>query len=93
MAAGKAIVASNLPVLTEVLVDRRNGMLVQSDDPQGWVSALRELASDEPLRLALGRKAKRDFEEMYTWKRRASAIVERCVSGRAMHDLQPNPAR
>ena len=40
MAAGKAIICSDLPVLREVIEDGRNGLLVAPDDPDAWVAAV-----------------------------------------------------
>jgi glycosyltransferase involved in cell wall biosynthesis len=75
MAAGKAIVASDLPVLREVLADGRNSLLVPAEDDDAWVDALRRLATDVDLRRCLGQTAQEDFLGRYTWDARAKAIM------------------
>lgn len=74
MAAGKAILSSDLPVLREVLEDGRNALLVDPDDPEAWVSALRKLADPE-LRARLGATARADVLREYTWLQRAKRIL------------------
>ncbi|MCX5379736.1 glycosyltransferase family 4 protein [Streptomyces sp. NBC_00091] len=75
MAHGRAIVASDLPVLREVLEDRVNCLLRPSDAPQAWADALVELVDDGSLRKALGEEARRQFLERYTWRRRADLVL------------------
>jgi len=76
MAAGKAIVCSDLPVLREILTDRETAPLVDPDSPRKCVAALRRLSDDEPVRRELGDNAKALFEERYTWNRRAERLIE-----------------
>ncbi|MFE4515841.1 glycosyltransferase family 4 protein [Kitasatospora sp. NPDC056783] len=75
MAHGRAIVASDLPVLREVLTDHVNCLLRPPDDPQSWADALTELVTDRALRTALGDEARRQFLEHYTWRRRADLVL------------------
>jgi glycosyltransferase involved in cell wall biosynthesis len=76
MAAGKAFIVSDLPVLHEVLLDRRNCLLVPPADIAAWEAALRSILTDHALRDALGHEAHREFHAKYTWVRRAESIVE-----------------
>lgn len=76
MAAGRAIVSSDLPVLREILTDEETALLVDPDSPDAWVSALRRLSEDEPLRRELGANAKAQFERKHSWKRRAERLIE-----------------
>jgi glycosyltransferase involved in cell wall biosynthesis len=76
MAAGKAIISSDLPVLREILVDQQNALLVAPDDADGWVQAVRELQADHQLRSRLGASARSELLERYTWAARARTIVE-----------------
>lgn len=75
MAHGRAIVASDLPVLREVLQDRVNCLLRPSDAPQAWADALTELIADPLLRASLGDEARRQFLQHYTWRRRADLVL------------------
>lgn len=75
MAAGKAIICSDIPVLREVLLDRQNALLCPPQDLAGWISALEALRDDPELRLSLGRTALANFEERYSWHSRAANII------------------
>ena len=74
MAYGKAIVASDLPVLREVLHEGI-ALLVGPKDFDGWKEAIRSLAS-EARRESLGMAAKQELETKYTWVRRMERILE-----------------
>jgi glycosyltransferase involved in cell wall biosynthesis len=75
MSHAKPIVASDLPVLKEVLSDGNNAILCDPQDPDEWVEALRRLEGDASLRRRLGTQARRDFEQRYTWQARARRIL------------------
>ena len=76
MAAGKAIIASDLPTLREVLHDRANAVLVPPDDLDAWSAAVRGLAADPAERQRLGARAHADFVAQYSWQARARRIME-----------------
>lgn len=69
MAAGRAILSSDLPVLREVL-NAENAVLLPPEEPQAWLAALNRLFADAPLRQQLGSRARTDVEQ-YTWQARA----------------------
>ena len=84
MAAGRAILSSDLPVLHEVL-DGTMAVFcplaaaaapVPAPDLQVWESALAKLLGDENRRKELGRRA-REAVEQYTWVRRAERVLGR----------------
>lgn len=75
MAAGRPIVASRLPALEEVLEDGRNALLCEPDDVDDWVRALEGLRRDPSLRQRIAEQARRDFENNYTWERRAERVL------------------
>lgn len=75
MAVGKAIVASDLPVLREILRDQENALLCGPEDVDAWEKAIRVLQQNSHLRTTLGRVAQEEFLERYTWKQRARAVV------------------
>lgn len=75
MAHGKAIIASDLPVLREILVNRVNCLLCPPDDRASWEEAIAELAGDEDLRLSLGNEAQRQLLTRYTWRRRVDRVL------------------
>jgi glycosyltransferase involved in cell wall biosynthesis len=80
MARHKPIVASDLPVLREILNDS-NAVLVGPEDTEAWVAALHTLG-DPALRERIGGKAYQDFITRYTWKRRAEKVLEGIAGAR-----------
>ena len=75
MAAGKPILASDLPVIREVLKDGENALLVLPDNVKGWLAALERL-KDENLRKSLAAQAYKDLTGKYSWQRRAHAVLK-----------------
>ncbi len=73
LAAGRPIVASDLPSMREVLRNDVNGLLVTPGDPDALASALRRLIGDPALRERLARTAS-DSAAEYTWDRRAERL-------------------
>jgi glycosyltransferase involved in cell wall biosynthesis len=69
MAAGRAILSSDLPVLQEVLNDR-NAIFCPPDDPSAWEQALQALLNDPERRAALADQARQDVAQ-YTLQERA----------------------
>jgi glycosyltransferase involved in cell wall biosynthesis len=74
MAARKPMIASDLPVLREVL-DDSNAILVDPEDIDAWQDALVSLR-DPQRREQLGTKAHEDFVANYTWRARADRVLE-----------------
>jgi glycosyltransferase involved in cell wall biosynthesis len=74
LACGRAILASDLSVLQEIL-NPQNAVILPRDDLDAWVEALITLRDDIPRRMALGAQARQDAE-MYTWEKRASRILD-----------------
>lgn len=77
MSCGKAIVASDLPVLREVLKNGYNSMLCSPVNISEWLKAIELLRQDNQLRSYIGENAKFDFLENYTWDIRAKKIIEK----------------
>ena len=76
MAANKLVIASNLPVIKEILNDK-NSILVDSNDTVGWANAIKQ-ASDSTLRNKLALNAHKLFLNNYTWERRVEKILNEC---------------
>ncbi len=76
MSAQKPIISSDLPVLREILVHRENAILCSPDNSEDWANAIYELRDNPDLRNELSVNAYREFEEKYTWDRRAKTILE-----------------
>lgn len=73
MAAGKPIVASDLPSIREVLRDGENALLVAPGDPTALTAAVRRLKEDPALGARLAAQARSDVVD-YTWDRRAERL-------------------
>jgi glycosyltransferase involved in cell wall biosynthesis len=73
MAHKKAIVASDIPVLREVL-NEKNALLASPDKAGDWIAALEKL-HDSSLRKQLGENAFKDFVAQYTWNIRAKKVL------------------
>ena len=73
MAAGRAIVASDLPAIREVLRHEENALLVPAGDPAALADAIRRLIADPELSARIARRAFDEAAE-YTWERRAERL-------------------
>jgi glycosyltransferase involved in cell wall biosynthesis len=69
MAAGVAVVASNLPPVRELIRDRHDGWLIHPDNPSELARALRILLDDPAYARELGNHAQQTIAERYTWDR------------------------
>ncbi len=72
MAAKKAIITSDLPVLREVM-NKNNSVLVKPDQTSEWIEAL-EMLKNNDLRIKLGNNAYYDVQQ-YDWKVRVDKIL------------------
>jgi glycosyltransferase involved in cell wall biosynthesis len=76
MAAEKAVVASNLGQMTEVIRNEENGLLVPPGDSTALADAIVRLTRDVELRTRLARAAREDVLRSYSWAKNATAIIE-----------------
>jgi glycosyltransferase involved in cell wall biosynthesis len=74
MAARRAIVSSDLPVIREVLSEH-NAVLCKPDDVGDWSLEIESLLSDDARRSRLAERARRDVEG-YTWVARARKVMQ-----------------
>lgn len=76
MAAGRAILSSDLPVLREV-IGEANAVLCPPppEGEEAWETALGGLIADDGLRLRLGSQARSDVAQ-YAWKERAKKSLD-----------------
>lgn len=75
MGVGRAIVASDLPSLREVLRHEQNALLCAPEDATALATQLRRATTDRELRARLARQARSDADN-YSWAIRARTIVE-----------------
>lgn len=76
MAAGKAIVASRLGQIGEVLEHRRTALLVEPGDEAALGEAISTLARDPMLRAQLGSAAATRARARHSWSDRARRVAE-----------------
>lgn len=75
MSSGRPMIASDLPVLREVLRNGDNSMLCGPDDFGAWREALRFLRDNPEKAEKIGDSAFNDFSAHHTWRKRAQAVV------------------
>jgi glycosyltransferase involved in cell wall biosynthesis len=69
MAAGVAVVASDLPCVREIMADGEHGFLVRPDRPQDLARSIRVLIEYPDQRRAMGKKGKEHIRKSFTWKK------------------------
>ena len=75
MAAGRAIVASDLRSWSDVVRAEQTALLLPPDNVAAWSEAIDRLRLDDDLRARLGEKARARALEHYTWDVRAERIL------------------
>lgn len=75
MASGKVIIASDIPVIREILKDNYNAILVPHNKPEAWIAAITKLNADRDLYSRLQEQAYKDVCSKYSYISRANKIV------------------
>lgn len=75
MAAGKAIVGSDIPAARSILVPGQNAELVAAGDPAAWADAIARVAGNDGLRTAYEQQNRRLIEQ-YDWTSIAARYAE-----------------
>ncbi len=76
MAMGKAIVASRLGQIGDVLADEETALLVQPGNEQELAAAIVRLIESGELRRRLGARAREVAERDHTWTRNAQRVLD-----------------
>ena len=71
MAAGKAVIASRVGGLAELVIDTETGLLVPPGDVDGLANAIAKLTADKALMEAMGRKGAERLKESFTMEQMA----------------------
>ncbi len=79
MASGRAVVASDLPSLREVLKNDENALLVPPGEPQALAAAIQRLAKDPEMATRLAARAIEDVKR-YSWEERGRKLSELLTS-------------
>ena len=73
---GRPIVASNLPVVRELMRESRDALLVPPDSPEALAAAVLRLLEDERLRTRLAGRGARRVRDLFTWKRAQGRLLK-----------------
>lgn len=86
MAAGLAIVATDVGGVADLLDDGKAGLLVRAREPVELAAAIARLCEDRDLRASLGRAARARYLEKYTinhFERGLARLIEEFIAGPA----------
>ncbi|HEV7890135.1 MAG TPA: glycosyltransferase family 4 protein [Pyrinomonadaceae bacterium] len=75
MAAGRAVVTSNVGAIPEVLRNEENALLVEPGSVAELVGAIKRLLNDKALTKRLGAAARRDVQG-YSWEARVTRVLD-----------------
>jgi glycosyltransferase involved in cell wall biosynthesis len=76
MAAGKAIVASRLGQIGDVLEHEETALLVEPGDEEQLAAAMTKLAGSSRLREELGKRAREQAVTRHSWRENARRVIE-----------------
>ena len=79
MAAGRAVISTDLPCVREIVDDERTGLLATSSRPSALADPILRLARDPELRLSLGAAARAEVIQGSTWRARREQLVQTYV--------------
>jgi glycosyltransferase involved in cell wall biosynthesis len=91
MAMGKAIAASALDQIADVLEHGRTALLVKPGDADELAEAIQRLAADAQLRIELGRNARETALARHTWRQNARRVLEYYADSRLAPDESALP--
>lgn len=74
MACGTAVIASELPVCTELIEDNTHGKLVPPERPAMFSRAIRFLVEYPDLAEKMGKQGQQQIEEFFTWQQKKEAL-------------------
>lgn len=74
MACRRVVIASDLPVLREVL-NEQNSFLCDPSNPQEWLEAIEKVAQNPPCAAKIAKQAQQDVLK-YSWQARVKAILK-----------------
>jgi glycosyltransferase involved in cell wall biosynthesis len=84
MAAGRAVVASRVAGIPDVMTDGVDGILVPPNDPAALAAAMARLAADPALRRRLGDAARSTVTRRLSWDRAALTFEESYAAAAAL---------
>ena len=91
LAMGKPVISSRLGQMASIIEDGVNGLLVPPGDARALADAIDILASDEPLRRALGERARETVVRHFTWRQNAARVFDAFEERVAERGAEPAP--
>jgi colanic acid/amylovoran biosynthesis glycosyltransferase len=85
MASGRPVVSCPISGIPELVRDGETGLLIPPDDPSALAEALARLASDETLRIRLGRQARALVERQHDQRLTARRVLDRITGAQPRH--------
>ncbi|MFB9714883.1 glycosyltransferase family 4 protein [Arthrobacter methylotrophus] len=76
LASSRAVVASSLPALAEIVDEGRTGLLVPPEEPAALATALETLLADAQMRLSMGQAGRTQVLRTRTWAANADACIQ-----------------
>lgn len=76
MAFGKPIIASDLPVVREILEHNYSAILCDPDHLEEWIYWINQISRSNALGSQLGHNAKRTLENKFSWDIRSRNIID-----------------
>lgn len=73
MAAGRLVIASDLPPLRELVTSGVNGLLVRPGDPDAWLAAIDWVRANPQAALAMAETGRQDAAR-FSWRARAQRL-------------------
>jgi glycosyltransferase involved in cell wall biosynthesis len=80
MAAGVPVVASDFPVMRDILEEGRNGLLVPAEEPQAWAAGIARILDDPGLAAKLVRGGWETVKDN-SWEKRAARAYSFMMGG------------
>ena len=75
LSSGTPIVASNLPVLKEILINNKNCVIAKNNSINNWKKSINLIDKNLSLRKIISKKAY-ETAKIHTWKKRAKCILD-----------------
>jgi glycosyltransferase involved in cell wall biosynthesis len=76
LACGRPVVASNLPVVRELVREERDALLVPPDAPEALAAAVLRLLADPKLAARIAERGRRRVGDAFTWKRAQKRLLK-----------------
>ncbi len=75
MAAGRVVLASDLPAIREIIRDGENGFLLPPDQPSAWITRIEQLQRNPEQGVLVAQRA-RQMAQQHSWQHRAERLVQ-----------------